>query len=238
MHFPAYSGGKFIGNCLSLSKHCIVNDESSINHLVKNPTDYNYRLSTMIQKLPNSVMDMKNWVSTYEFGELLHSDYSTNDTVNKIIDNNLMFCVNAHSLNNAEIILKSWGDAHVISLINYYKFQDIAYELKGTRGIENSNEYVEKYNSLRGNSWPSWKEFQSVGYNVTKLEHCYPTHILDEIVCYYPPVSSVVFDMDSCIFDLKLFIISMQKLYNELGFDDFNEKIITTYYNRYIELHI
>jgi len=59
-----------------------------------------------------------------------------------------------------------------------------------------------------------------------------------EIEQYYPPISDIVFDMDLSIFDVKTFTKSMYKLYNDLGFDDFNKKLITTYYKRYIELHI
>jgi len=34
-----------------------------------------------------------------------------------------------------------------------------------------------------------------------------------------------------------MFLTSMKKLYDVMGLDDFNEKLIQIYYNRYIELH-
>ena len=44
MHFPAYAGGKFISNCLALSKNCMIMDKDSVGYLTEHSLDYEYRL--------------------------------------------------------------------------------------------------------------------------------------------------------------------------------------------------
>ena len=72
------------------------------------------------------------------------------------------------------------------------------------RIIDNGNVSEKKYNELRGMSWPSWDEFQYIGYNINALGGKYPKSILDEINTFYPfrnITKQYVFDIDSCIFD-------------------------------------
>jgi len=249
IHFPAYAGGKFIGNCLSLSKYCMIPNRDSIDHLLEIPDDYDYRLQQVLNILPDHTQNMKDWVSDFEFDEIImygrvFSEWQDgrkgqiDKEILNLTESDSMFFITAHSLSTVVNLLKVWNDATVISLVNYRKFQHVSYEKKGTRGIENANECIEKYSMLKGNSWPVWKEFQQVGYNVKKLTGSYPIHILNEIEEYYPSVSDTVFDMDSCIFDKNRFVKSMKQLYKDLGFDDFNKKLITSYWDRYIALHV
>ena len=42
----------------------------------------------------------------------------------------------AYSLGTVDAMLKFWKDATVISLVNYRKFQSIAWKKKGTRNIK------------------------------------------------------------------------------------------------------
>jgi hypothetical protein len=248
MHFPAYAGGKFIGNCLSLSKYCTLPDKNSVKHLLNAPDDYIYRLQRLIGTLPDQTSDMKRWVGTFEFGDssmygpaFLEWIEGKNSKLNvetaMLVDSKAKFFMTAHSLPSVVNMLMVWKDATVISLINYREFQRIAYKKKGTRDIDNANECIEKYSILKGSSWPSWEEFEQTGYNVKMLNKKYPDRILIEIEEYYPSVSEMVFDMDSCIFERDRFLNSIKQLYRDLGFNDFNEKLVSTYWNRYIALH-
>lgn len=44
MAFLPFAGGKFLGNCLSLSKDFCLQDPLAAEYLLQNPTDYDYRL--------------------------------------------------------------------------------------------------------------------------------------------------------------------------------------------------
>ena len=56
----------------------------------------------------------------------------------------------AYSLGTVDAMLKFWKDATVISLVNYRKFQSIAWKKKGTGNIKNANECVESIIYLKG----------------------------------------------------------------------------------------
>ena len=249
MHFPAYAGGKFISNCLALSKNCMIMDKDSVGYLTEHSLDYEYRLQKIISILPNKNQNMKNWVALYEFGDSAmygHSfaewqqgnDGEPNDETMFLANSSFRFTMTAHSLGSVDAMLKFWKDATVISLVNYRKFQSIAWKKKGTGNIKNANECVEKYNILKGISWPSWEEFEKVGYNVTNMDKRYSPNILSEIEQYYPSVSNYAFDVDSCIFDKNKLLSNIRQLYQYLKFDDYNDELVSTYWEKYIALHI
>jgi len=241
LHFPAYAGGKFIGNCMGLSKHCMISDKKSIGVLLKNPEDYDYRLDMVLSTLPEK-KDMHKWVTHFEFGELIqHNQFSENDTnidiIHDLFNSDSKFTITAHSLHGVENILMVCGKATVISLVNYTDFQTISYSKKGTRLIDNANETIAKYNILRGDSWPTWSEFESHGYNIKKIKNTYTDNIINEVCEFYPAVSDISFDIDSCIFIRDKFLNNIEHLYSKIKFDDFDIKLVGEYYDRYIELH-
>jgi len=216
MHFPSFAGGKFIVNCLSLSKHSLVMNGQSVDYLISNPTDYEYRLNEVLSTLPlpENILD---WLVTCEFGDdvMYGLDYwkkcsaglivEPTDRVLQIANSNMLFFMTVHDIESILGIMNNWKDAFVISLINHVKFQTLSHSLKAVdRIIDNGNVSEKKYNELRGMSWPSWDEFQYIGYNINALGGKYPKSILDEINTFYPfrnITKQYVFDIDSCIFD-------------------------------------
>jgi|APSaa5957512576_1039674.scaffolds.fasta_scaffold19023_3 hypothetical protein len=251
VHFPIYAGGKFIINCLAMSKYSLLLSCNTVDELIAEPDNYNLRYNAILKTLP-PVSDMKQWVSKYEFSDQQAYGIEYNNwkegrvTLLSVMNANIVksemkFFMSAHSIGLVNMIQEMWHDATVISLVRYEEFQQISYKLKGdtTRSIDNANEDIIKYNMLRGYEWPAWEEFQMAGYNVTQLKSEYPEHILDEIREFYPiddVNKHLVFDM-SCIFDKDRFLVLMQRLYKQLSFDDFNKDLIHNYYMRYINLH-
>lgn len=253
--FPSYAGGKFISNCLSLSKHTCPQDPEAAEYLLKNSDDYDYRLQKVMSTLPPKVK-MQNWRS-YEFGDsqLYGLDFENwfnyglsnisaiNPITQQLSTSSLKFFITDHSgpprTNN---LLKVWPNATVIRLINYRHFQDICVKLKTQYLTEdlNGNYCIEKYNMLKGDDWPDWNQFDMVGCDIRKIAGVSP-EIIEEIQNFYPwhsiTKSVVLFDIDSCIFNSTHFLNAMEKLYIELNFDDFNPDRILKFYQAYIELH-
>ena len=151
MHFPSFAGGKFIVNCLSLSKHSLVMNGQSVDYLISNPTDYEYRLNEVLSTLPlpENILD---WLVTCEFGDdvMYGLDYwkkcsvglivEPTDRVLQIANSNMLFFMTVHDIESILGIMNNWKDAFVISLINHVKFQTLSHSLKAVdRIIDNGN---------------------------------------------------------------------------------------------------
>lgn len=273
MWYPRFAGGKFIMNCLSLSRHCVPMDIEMCNHLVNFPTDYSYRLSKVIATLPPKE-DMDRW-HNYEFNNakfyddpepdkyksenLLFSRYQKGiihkDGIDKristLIDKNIDFFAEtrANNIDHITQYTSLWPNARIIKLINFEKFQPLAASKKQKNNISRpmsdycGNESREKYDSLKGDSWPDWKIFEKNDYNIDKVaKH---VKISDEIVAeikeFYPwhTISNPIFniDVDETYFDQDKFFTQIKNLYDWLGYDDFNETLLSQYYTAYIGLH-
>jgi len=252
--YPPFSGGKFLTNCLSLSKHACPQNSKIAEYLLKNPTDYDYRLGSVLTSLPNKAQ-MKNWRS-FEFGDddlfgHWHHNWRghrrrlplPNNITQKLCKSGLKFFMVDHSM-EARNLLTVWPNATVIKLINTEQFQTIAAALKNKKLEDpislNGNYCRQKYNQLRGNDWPEWNEFARVGYDISKCSTVTVT-IQQEIEQFYSlqtTKNQVLFNMDDCIFDTDRFLDSMKKLYVQMGFDDFQQDLVKQFYTAYISLHI
>jgi len=237
LHFPAYSGGKFIANCLSLSKYTQPMTLQGLDHLSNVPDDYEYRLNLILQTLPPSDK-MDKWLH-YEFGE---GDFYRSGRTSVSFYNKLDHFLTVHSSSELEKWLQLHTDVVIITLTNVVKFQKLAHALKdlnNQRPIGGDIETQEHYESLKGDMWPNWKQFERVGYNTTKLK-AFDSEIIEEIQTFYPIThkNHYCFDIDDTIFYNSVFLDAMHELYKNLGYDDFNERLVDTYWAKYISLHI
>jgi len=272
MWYPQYAGGKFIMNCLSLSQHCVPMDIESCEYLLKHPVDYAYRLSSIMKTLPHK-NNMSQWFDYefnnqdfYDDASFLFKseffvfdrmqkgivyNYGIDNRISNLIDKNMDFFAETRS-NNFEHIsqyVSLWPNSKIILLTNCQKFQEIASFKKNKSQKKYSaanycgNECEEKYNALKGNSWPSWELFQQNYYNIDRIaKHItIDQDIITEIKQFYPwyNISNPIFnlDVDNTFFDKDNFFICIKKLYNWLGYDDFNEDLLLQYYTAYINLH-
>ena len=252
IQFPSYAGGKFISNCLSLSKYCVPQDLKLAEYLLKNPANYDYRLAAVLDTLPTR-SDMKNWISKYELGDQqlfgsVHlkwregdsAESDCNKTTNLLSNSYLKFFMVCHPMEQLFGLLKVWPNATIIRLINYNKFRSISHALKQLDPISDGNYCRSKYLELAGPDWPTWQEFESHNFNTNSLVN-YSADILNEINQFYKWYQvqnpQILFDIDNSIFDRDHFLTSMNKLYQNLGFDDFDPVLIEKFWQKYIDLH-
>jgi len=254
IHFPAFAGGKFISNCLSLSKYACPQDPEAATYLCNYPDDYVYRLKKVMQTIPTK-NKMLQWRSGIEFGDIQlygkgckHWEYGyqtqdINDTVQKLINSQLNFFITAHGdANTVSTLLTVWPNAKVIVLYNFTDFVNIAVKLKTKSGNNDSgNANINKYNTvLSGPDWPSWHELNQALFNVNNLDKKYDI-VKNEINNFYPwrDVTNPIVGFDvSTFFAWELFKDEMQQLYTWFEFDDFNEKRLKSFWEAYIALHI
>ena len=230
IHFPAYAGGKFIANCLFLSKHCLVNYPDS-QTIVENPENYDRRLSMTLSSLPPK-NQMQQWIR-YEFDE-----FNQNKDLYYQAKDKQLRCVGCmHELDNN--LNSYWENFTIVKLINYHKFRICAYSLKKSTRKLTTSESLARYRSLKGEDWPSYTEFQQVGFNTKFLPEQY-NHVKQEMTKFYTLGTTdnefLLFDISS-LYNWNAFSKAVSNLYNQLGLDDYNEKIVHKYYKNYTRLH-
>jgi len=256
LQFPAFAGGKFISNCLSLSRDCVPQDKEIARRLMLDQDDYNYRLQVVMDTLPCSVDDMSQWRAKYELGDasiyglkslLAWSNGQPDPSrdpefMADLTTSRLKFFITAHD-GAAQVlnILKVWPNASVIKFTNFYNFQSRAILLKNnTQTDPNGNYSQEKYQLLAGDDWPSWQDFMQAGFD----SRCFPDlpqHIRSEIDEFYPwsQVNNPVyrFDMDSNIWQWENFCPALESLYQQLGLSDFRADLVRPFWQQYRDLH-
>lgn len=258
VQFPRYAGGKFLVNCMSLSRYACPQDPTSIEYLISNPDDYDCRFACVMKTLPPSVNQMHEWIPKFEFGDhqvygKVYQNWITgtlpSDEVGNLVEpiskSGLRYFLTSHGgSNTVNNLLHIWPNSQVLMLINYSKFSSISYKLKGIGTktyLDHAGNYCkEQYLQIAGTSWPCWKDFEETGYDVRQFGHLSPG-IINEITQFYPLVNlqdTILFDIDSCIFDQDKFLQSVSVLYNKLQFDDFNADLVGRFWQSYIALHV
>jgi Fe-S cluster biosynthesis and repair protein YggX len=271
LRFPQFAGGNFICNCLGLSKHTMLKHRKHAQYLYDNPTDYDYRLNAVMSTLPtvdNDKTELKDWQTRYEWNDArlypsvdLDNWHQTgiaschDEFIAKLSNSNFDFFVLQHSYRMVENALKVWPNGRILQLINFEKFWNIAAPQKDPMWKYNlqkldqsaplqrlaGNEHQKKYNELSGHLWPSWQEFQQVGYNIDKISGV-SGDIRKEIKQFYDwhniTATMMLFDIDNSIFEKSAFLTAMQDLYLKLKYDDFESTRISKFWQAYMELHV
>lgn len=265
VYYPAYAGGNFVSNCLQLSKHAALKSVKANEYILDNPSDYDYRLTEIMSRLPTGKERMHTWreqnevVQYGEEGIYTNSQYKSwfaginiNDAkpiLEKLSNSDLTFFYMIHGSKAEHLkgFLTIWPNARIIQLINFEKFWNIASKLK-TQTIETLPKCAgdgceEQYDRIKGAAWPDWKLFMQCGMNVDKVSSkvVLESETKEEMKQFYDwhtlTQSITYFDVDSVIFDEQLFLSAVAHLYKEFNFDDFNPSLVKTYWQKYIALH-
>lgn len=195
MNYPQYTGGKFIMNCLSMSRHVIPPSISAYHHLKDHPNDYSYRLERALSTLPGSNDTMTKWLS-YEDNT---SDFygkglvSLNDVIEEILtelaDPNIISDTRTmiediaskkmtffnetpgYELQYLFMHFKIFPNVKVLQFKNFKKFHSIAITAKtNIDRLKTDDQYFgnyckDAYDVLKGPNWPEWDEFEKMYYN-------------------------------------------------------------------------
>ena len=237
IQFPPFAGGKFITNCLALSKYAVPQDAKIANYLIQNPDDYDYRFSQVVKTIPENTIEMKKWRAKYEYG-----DNQQAPALAQLSNSDQNFFLVAHQPFNTTELLTLWKNAKLIILTNSRKFSDIAIKLKSNdltvEGVS-GNTCVEKYSLLKGSDWPTWDQFNEAKFNCNNIPSL-SMSIREEILQFYPTnyAYTMGFDIDNSIFEKTKFLSSIEILYKQLDYDDFNSILIGDFWQKYINLHI
>lgn len=258
MCFLPFAGGRFLGNCLSLSKDFCPQNLLAAEHLLLNPTDYDYRLEVVLKTLPPP--DKVHLWQRFEYRDqhlygvdcfrrwMAGIKWIPNSITTKLCESTMRFLLNDHTMEPFGLC-KVWQNATLVRMVNSYNFQGISLRKKEPADVTvrtddplwfNGNYMMEKYNLKRGPSWPDWETFQRCAYDVTKCE-ALDQDTIEQIGQYYRchmlQNQVLIYDVDQSYFDADAFLNSMRNLYQDFGLTDFSPDLISVFYKKYISLH-
>lgn len=223
--YPTYVGGKFIANCLALSRHCVVQQEQLASIDLKftkfDQTYYDFKFKSVLKSLPPRDQ-MTNWLG-FEFGcdKLygIHEDFYKNNDINtirqtvaenrmitKIREHNRLGCKITHDYRTLmkEIII--YPTAKLIEFKNFDNFRYIAAKLKSK-----TDPTIE----------PGYTESKKYHYNDQNFYQ----------------LDSYMIDVDNTFMEWFPFNQMMQGLYEYMGFDDYNAELMYKFWVEYTNLH-
>lgn len=140
--YPRFAGGKFVGNCLSLSYYALSQNPSVVNLFLSidqnNKHGKKLRLQNALNSLPPKHR-MKFW-GIYEYGCIQFfgnyiTDYNTDlnnfhDWIPAVTNSGKNFFVMSHNLKRLEQYLSTWKNASILYLENVDAFCKVANRLK------------------------------------------------------------------------------------------------------------
>jgi hypothetical protein len=224
--FPSYAGGKFLMNCLALSRNAVFShaDIALQDLFLKDNNRANYyewKLETAIKSLPITEDKIKNWRINEIYGAipLFRVDWDHTEVLTHLLNintsnivkilsnrNDTNFFLESHEIEKTIKYKKIYKNAKILIINDYIKFIEIAYNKK----TENGNFRKDK-------------------------------HILKSISTFERDKAQL--NVDFCIsyeniFQEELFLEELQNLYYQLGYDDFNKELVKIFYRKYISLHL
>jgi hypothetical protein len=211
-NYPAGAGGKLLQNCVSLSRHCILTSSESAEWQIR------YK----------GTVDEKFY--QYKFRCILAS-LPPPDRMNQWM---------GFELSERDLYGINWqGFNQHQPIRNQAVYQAADRGLWSTVSVHNWGS-VEHYSQY----WPELKHVCLVN-NEQFSQFCLP--IKNGQLTYdtnwhlrgrTPTEQCFEFDVDSTIWNTDQFVKQVAKLYDYLGFDDFQQDLITQYHIHYINLHL
>jgi len=224
VNFRPGAGGKFIQNCLGLSKHCLLKKLEWANWQIDcpviNANYYRQKLTWALTTVPSiSIVDLcasgigieyPLWL-TYElsdrdfFSRWFNDDEMHNFSTQmispifaKAAQNNKWVTYSVHSYDGTKNLSLIWPTVKHVYLTPADKFADTWLPYKNPELAS------------RDDDWSN---------------------------CSTPPDEAFYFDIDNTIHNEQKFLDQMSKLYSWLGWDDFAQTFVPEYYRAYISIH-
>jgi len=224
LFYPQFAGGKFLMNCLALSKNATFqNSEIARKDLelkdykIDENFHYNFKLDAALKSLPPNKKECINW-KNYEYGciqffnwNCSSSDYfdMENDCKDeiKILSNrtDTNFFIVSHTTTGLQKILNYFKNAKIIMLTEFNHFLIKSANLKSNKSFDKGEYHIARWE----------KQFDTINKKFN----------IDYIMSY-----KNIFNEDNFLDDLK-------NLYDELGYEDYNKELIRKFYRAYISLH-
>lgn len=125
LYYLPFSGGKFIANCLALSRHVVCNDPelatADMAHTELDSEYYKFKLRAVTSSLDMDFIQGRQWREFGDFNDYLYP---------AVVANNKYVVRLAHFNDNLEQYRAKFPDIKTCKLINFNKFNELSYVLK------------------------------------------------------------------------------------------------------------
>jgi len=219
-YYPSFAGGKFVINCLSLSKYSVISDTKyavqDMSYTIFDNSYYQFKLNSIMTTLPPP--NKKTEWRTFEFRDWqlagIDNDeyrrqsveylrnYKFTPMLEQVVESGKCHFFVSHYYDTTKGFKQVWPNARIISLVNWKNFVKLAGAFKASpsEDIDKQLDYLLDFPSTL--PWPS-----------------------------------LIYDVDHSIFSKENHLRSIKNLYIALGWDDFNEDLVGRYYDEYRYLH-
>lgn len=249
-HYFRGGGGKFILNCLGLSRHVVLQDEELAEQQLSgnlSPGDKHKllldRITDTVNKWEDLGLGCKRLFGVFDFNT---DNLQLKPVISTLSNSDFKFCVVAHDYEDLHWVLKTWPNAIIIQFQNERSF------IKECRPDSEWDipEYLDIFwQNIRGAEWPNHAPTNLALYKQL------PKFIQDEIAeVHGNEILKHYAELDSCqAIDRKLMdthpyytwncdwfldeattIGQIQELYKQLNLDDFNLDLVTEFYRAWI----
>lgn len=205
------SGGKFIANCLALSRHVLCNDatlaKQDLDSNVYNEEYYQFKLKSILSSLPKNFLVDRQWKEFTELDRPWNSDPRAQSVVKLAREKNRILCHIAHFNDMLDMHLNRLPDLKICKLVNFKKFNYLCFTLK----IQHIEGMLNTDPEIHAEGFDHWLETSRPG--------------------------DITVDMDSLIYQPDTFLPQIKQLYDYFGLEDFRPDLLTEFYNQYKPLH-
>lgn len=264
LYYPPFAGGRFIANCLALSKHAVhqekflafldVNFNKNTNALAIY-TELHERYKTYAgQDWPTFEKFLDGEKTKYDFVNI-ELDHPKTRILKWIFETSKKIDFKEIEYYDYKIQSSCWSLPNDSSKIKNWVSYEFSCRLLFGQSDTTSNNYNENF--IIPNLSMGFKHFFIVAHNKPQLINIlskWPNALIVELVNYVKfqklaaflknglvksteaANSKITFSMEN-IFCRTRFLNSMEALYQGLGYTDFNKKLVDTFYTEYVKLH-
>jgi len=253
LHYPTGTGGKTLGNGLTLSSNSVLQDYRKINYTQQEKYFY------LIESL-HTVHNSNVWndlcltdADLFGFNEVDQASmndirfHEINTTFLKVIERELFFVITTHDEVELKQRLLCFPEATVIWFTNVKQLPE-RYFSKGNsyKSLLESN-LNNAWNSISDNSWgecpTNIEQYNNLDNKIKlELETFHDNIILAKLQNSYENWNNIPFIEDCLVFnsthlhDSTKFLSSCNELYGKLGLESYNEKYIQNYHSLWMKV--
>jgi hypothetical protein len=249
------AGGKFLLNCLGISKHVVLQDQVLANAQLNGQLLSKDKHNILLERVNNT---SKTWGdlglgcqelfgdTTYKI-EKLEKDFIFKPEIAELSNSELKFCLVSHDYLDLHKKLNIWPNANCILFENS---QEFIQQIRPSSKWYMPTAINACWANIRGESWPLTAPQNLQEYN--KLPAFIRSEVAelhnDEIIKHYntqdqeQKIKENVMQNQTCLIwncdwflNRPVFERNIQKLYNELNLDDFDADLIMSFYDTWIK---
>jgi len=252
--FPTGAGGKFLINCLGISSRCVLQDASFVKQDLSGQLDSGKKFNIIRDR----ILRIRGYWNDLNFGfmytgasiEDYRSYYKNNDfsvfdfnpDLEKVINENRLFFLEAHDADDIKTFSKVWPNAKLILFKNCLEF--ILERNARSDAVEEWNRILNSGECAGLDSWPkrapltyyelsTYPDYVQTALETTFKNRAHHERLVDDIEKYKSNNPTYYWDTNF-YFSVDETVDGVKKVYEWLGLEDFDSDYIRQYHSLWI----